>query len=171
MLRERFDDYLDGALSTAERAEVEATAARDPKAAKLLAVMRSERALRAAAYDTYAPTTHEARALASQMMAEAYSQPVGRIGFWNQRWAVAAASIAIVTCAFIAGRGSAPTQIHNVPVAETRVVYNVVYTDPTGDQMVREFASADDRDAFVKQLEHDGASGIAVAEVMPQGHF
>ncbi|HVT81642.1 MAG TPA: zf-HC2 domain-containing protein [Phycisphaerae bacterium] len=171
MLREKLDDYLDGALSTADRTEVEAALARDAKAAKLLTAMRSERALRSAAYDTYMPTAHEAHALASQVMAEAYSTPAGRIGLWIRRGAMVAASIVIVACAFIAGRGSAPTKNVTVYVPETRVVYNVVYTDPTGDQMVREFASADDRDAFVKQLDQQGASGIVVAELTVPNHF
>jgi len=170
MLREKFEDYLDGALSTAERAEVEQTASRDAKAAKLLAAMRSERALRAAAYDSYMPTAHEAHALASQLMAEARHAPVGHIGMWVRRGAAVAASIVIVTCAFVAGRGSAPTKTYTMP-GETKIVYNVVYTDGSGNTMVSEFDSLKERNDFVSELEQKGTPSVVVAEYMSPGHM
>jgi len=171
MLLEKLEDYLDDGLSPAERQEVEARVASDPAAAKSLAALRSQRALRAAAYQSYTPTGDEAKALAAQFMDRAYA-PVGAVGagIWLRRSLAAAAAVAIVVGTFAAGRMTAP-QAPTTAQIETHYIYNVVYTDVGGIQGMREFASAKDRDEFVQDLESGGATGIAVAELTLPGHL
>ena len=156
MLRERLDEYLDGGLEPADRRELEAMLAADPAAAAMLARMKAQRALRAAALDTYLPTAHESKTLAQRVLSEAYDAPVGHIGYWLRRGAAVAAAIVIVVGTFALGRATAPAQTE----VETRTVYNVVYTD-MGEQQVKEFATMEDRDTFVKELEQRGGTVIA----------
>ena len=164
MLVEKIEEYLDGGLDAAGRREVEAAVACDPKAARLMAACTSRRALRAATYETYMPTKHEAGALASQVMAAAYA-PVGRIGYWVRRGAAVAAAVVVVAGTFVAGRLTASPQSQYVDRVETRTVYEVAYKDINGDQSVSEFASAEERDAFVKKLDQQGGTVIQVAEI------
>jgi len=58
-----------------------------------------------------------------------------------------------------------------VPVVETRIVYNVVYTDNTGDLIVKDFPTFDERNNFVKEIEQRGVTGIAVADLTVPGHL
>ncbi len=168
MLRERMDAYLDGGLEPAERLALEAQLAEDPAAAKLLAGVKARRALRHAAYDSYLPTPGETRSLAQRLLSQAYDLPVGRIGYWVRRGAAVAAAIMIVTGTFTAGRMTATPQL--VPIVETRTVYNVVYT-VGGIQRMKDFATMDDRNKFVQELEQGGASGIAVADITMPGQL
>jgi anti-sigma factor RsiW len=168
-MRERIDQYLDGSLNAAEREALEADMARDPSGTKLLLQMRSERSLRAAAYDSYMPTPFEARSLAQQMMAEAYSRPAGRIGFWIRRGAAVAAGLIIVASAFVAGQGFSTTKTVTVS-SEPKVVYNVVYYE-NGTTMVSEFDSLKERNDFVGELEQRGVTPVIVAEAFPPGHM
>ena len=156
MLRERLDEYLDGGLEPADRRELETTLAADPAAAGMLARMKAQRALRAAALESYLPTAAESKALAGRVLAEAYDAPVGHIGYWLRRGAAVAAAIVIVIGTFALGRVTAPPTER----VEVRVVYNVVYTD-MGEQQVKEFATMEDRDTFVKDLEQRGGTVIA----------
>jgi len=168
MLRERLDEYLDGGLEPAARREVEALLASDPAAAGMLARMKAQRALRAAAYESYMPTAHEAKALADRVLAEAFDAPAGHIGYWVRRGAAVAAAIIIVVGTFAAGRMTAAPQI--VERVETRTVYNVVYTD-MGEQRVMDFATLEERNNFVDELEKRGISGIAVADITMPGQL
>lgn len=168
-MRERIEQYLDGEMNAAERKALEADVARDSQGTRMLQQMRSERALRAAAYDSYMPTAHEARSLAQQVMAEAYSQPAGRIGFWIRRGAAVAAGLIIVAGAFVAGQGFGPTKTVTVS-SDPKVVYNVVYYE-NGTTMVSEFDSLKERNDFVGELEQRGVTPIIVAEAFPPGHM
>jgi hypothetical protein len=78
-----------------------------------------------------------------------------------------AAAIVIVAGVFTAGRMTASPQ----PVARVEIVYNVVYTDLNGQQGIKEFATIDERNSFVNELEQRGITGIAVAEVTTPGHM
>ena len=169
MLRHKLDEYLDGALDPPARRDVEATLTSDPGAAAMLARLQSQRALRTAALDTYLPASHEAKALAERVLAQAYDAPVGRIGLWLRRGAAVAAAIAIVAGTFFLGRMSVTPQ--RFPVAVTHIEYNVVWIDSVGVQRVQDFASLDDRNKFIQQLEREGASGIAYTEVLVPGHM
>ena len=165
MLRERLDEYLDDALDPAQRQEVEDALATDAAAAALLTRLKAERAHRAATFATYLPTSHEAKALAERMLAQAYDAPVGRIGYWVRRGAAVAAAIAIVAGTFFVGRMSVAPQ--TVSVTE----YDVAWVDGGGLQQVRSFASMEERNKFIQQLDQTGVTGIAVADIMAPGHL
>src|SRR5689334_15638200 len=112
-MRELIDDYLDDSLAPAARAEFEKTVGADGRAAGLLAQMKAERAVRAAAMNSYMPTAKESGALAAAVLAACEAEalaPVGRIGGQRAltRWLAVAAGLAIVIGAFSAGRMSAP---------------------------------------------------------------
>jgi anti-sigma factor RsiW len=169
-MQEKLEAYLDDGLSPAERQEVEALVASDPRAAKMLAAAKAQRSLRAAAYASYLPTRAEASAMAAQFMDRAYA-PVGRVGIWLRRSLTAAAAIAILVGTFAIGRTTAPTKTQYVDHDVNHYYYNVVYTDSNGIQWMRDFASADERDKFVKELETGGATGIAVADLTLPGHL
>jgi anti-sigma factor RsiW len=168
-LREKLEEYLDGGLDPAGRREVEATLALDSAAARMFADLQSQRALRAAAFDTYLPTNHESRAFAERVLAAACETPAGRIGYWVRRGAAVAAAVAILVGAFAVGRLTASSDSN--PVIESRIEYDVVWVDADGVQQVRDFASLDERNKFIQQLEQQGATGIAVAEVMAPGRL
>ena len=114
--RERLDEYLDGALDDAGRREIEALVAADPSAARLLSAMKSERALRNAAYASFNPTEYETSTLAHEVIAaceDEAAHPIGHIGalVWTRRIAGVAAAIIIAAGAFAAGRASAPVTV------------------------------------------------------------
>jgi anti-sigma factor RsiW len=164
MLRERLDEYLDGGLEPADRRELEAMLAADLAAAGMLARMKAQRALRAAAFASYLPTAAESKALAQRVLAEAHDAPVGYIGYWVRRGAAVAAAIVIVVGTFAAGRMTASPAER----VEVRTVYNVAYTD-MGEQRVVEFATMEERNDFVKELEQRG--GIEIAYLTPPGQL
>ena len=170
MLREKIEEYLDGELDAAGKMALEAEVAANPTAGRMLASAKADRVLRAAAFETFAPTRHEASELAAQVMAEAYA-PVGHVGYWIRRGAAVAAAIIIVCGVFVAGRISAPVQNRIVVQTETRVVYSVAYKDLGGEQTVREFATADERDDFVKELDQRGVANVQVADYMVPGQI
>jgi anti-sigma factor RsiW len=165
MLRQKLDEYLDGALDPPARRDVEATLASDPAAAALLARLKSQRALRAAAFDAYLPAPQESKALADRVLAQAYDAPVGRVGYWLRRGAAVAAAIAIVTGTFFAGRISVSPQ----PVAAPTTVYDVVWVDSMGWHQ-QDFQSQDARNTMVHQLEREG-TGITYTDVLTPGHM
>jgi anti-sigma factor RsiW len=169
MLRQTLDEYLDGGLDPAQRQQVEATLASDPAAAQMLAQLQAQRALRNAAYDSYLPTKLEAKALADHVLAEAFDAPAGHVGYWLRRGAAVAASIAVLVGTFAMGRMTASPRSY--PVVETRTMYNVVYVDAGGVQQVRDFASLEDSNRFVQQLEQQGVTGVAVADILTPGHL
>ena len=166
---QKMDDYLDGALSAPDRLEVDALVAGDAEAARTLAAAKAQRALRAAAYESYAPTADESASLAGHILDACHNAPVGRIEFSYRRYAGIAAALLIMAGIFFAGRFTAPTQIVNVP-GPTNIVYNVVYTE-NGATMLSEFNTKEERDGFVAELETRGATGIAVADLTTFGHM
>jgi len=168
MLRERLDEYLDGGLAPADRRVLEALLAADPAAAGMLARMKAQRALRAAAYESYLPTAAESKALAERVLAEAYDAPVGFIHYWVRHRSAVAAALIIVVGIFATGRMTASPQI--VERVEMRTVYNVVYTD-MGEQRVADFATVELRDDFIQELDKRGISGIAVADITMPGQL
>jgi anti-sigma factor RsiW len=170
MLRQKLDEYLDGALDPPTRREVEATLAADPAAAALLARLKSQRALREAAFDTYFPTPHESKALADRVLARAYDSPIGHVGTWVRRGAAVAAAVAVVVGTFFLGRMTVTPKVVTVP-EPPHTVYNVVWIDSFGVQSVQDFASVDERNTFIQRLEREGATGIAYNEVFMPGHM
>jgi len=166
MMRERLDEYLDGGLDSAARREVEALVASDPAASGMLARMKAQRALRGAAWASYLPTAAESKALAERVLAEAYDAPAGHIGYWVRRGAAVAAAALIVVGTFAAGRMSVTPQI--VKQVETQTVYQVAYTE-MGEPQVREFATMQERDNFVQDLEQRG--GTEIAYLTPPGQL
>jgi anti-sigma-K factor RskA len=159
--RRRFDEYLDGSLDAASQRQLEATLAADPAEARLLARMKSERALRTVAYDSYMPSAAESRELTAQFMAAAYA-PVGRVGIWSQtrRWASVAAAIAVLIGTFAAGRMTAGTSTTSIASAETKI-YRVVYLDREGVRTVSGDLKEDEVKDYVAAIEKDGNTIVA----------
>lgn len=117
------DQYLDGQLAPAEAATIDQQLRTDQTAARLLALMQQERALRLAALRGYEPAADQAAALASRWLAEfkdAQTAPLARIGpqVWI-KWAGAiAAGLALMIGGFYAGRSSAGT----IPTVAVRIL-------------------------------------------------
>jgi hypothetical protein len=143
--RQRLDEYLDG---------VTAAGPANPAEAKLLAAMKSERALRAAAFESHMPSAEESSRLAAEMMAAAYA-PVGRVGESPLRKLVGvAAAIAVLAGTFAIGRMTASP----ATTIETSRKYVIVYTDQEGLHSVSsEFDTEADLKAYVASLEQNGA--------------
>ena len=135
LTREMIEEYLDGALDAAGRSQVEQEVAGDPAAAKRLEGLKAQRALRAAAYASYAPTNYEAAALAHEVLeaCERETHIVGRISplVWTRRIAGVAAAVMIAAIAFGAGRWTAPTQ--NVMSASSTPDVYAYYYGPRGN--------------------------------------
>lgn len=130
MMRQTIDEYLDGMLDAQARASVEQTLARDPVAAELARSMQSERAIRAAAYESYIPSKAEASALAAQILAaceDRSAEPVGRItprfNSWMRYASGIAAAIAITLTAFGLGRMTAPAGMPTVIKEKSVALY------------------------------------------------
>ena len=161
--RRRLDEYLDGSLDAASQRELEAAVAADPGQARLLKSMKSERALRTAAYDSYMPSADESREFTAQFMAAAYA-PVGRVGVWSNatRWVGVAAAIAVLVGTFAAGRMSAGTSGTTIATANSSPVYRVVYLDRDGVRTVSgDLKSEDDMKDYVAALQKDGNTVLA----------
>lgn len=169
MLMQKMDDYLDGALSAPDRLEVDALVARDAAAARTLAAAKAQRALRSAAYESYAPTAAESASLAGHILDACHNAPVGRIELSYRRYAGIAAAVLIMAGTFFAGRFTAPTQIVNVP-GPTNIVYNVVYTE-NGATMVSEFNTKEERNSFVSELDTRGVPVVLVSDFNTPGHM
>jgi anti-sigma factor RsiW len=167
MMRQTIDEYLDGALDAQARAALEQTLARDPAAAGLAAAMRTERAVRAAAYESYAPSPAEASALAAQILAafeDEAAAPVGKIapassGKWLRYVSGIAAGLVLIISAFAAGRMTAAPATPSVlasggnPTAAERT--RVVVLDPNNEAQiseVREFASPDIANTYINNF-------------------
>ncbi len=178
MLQEQigtFEDYLDGALDDAGRREVEAQVGGDARAARILAGVKSSRALRSRAMASYAPGAEEAAGQAAKLLAMCEQEslaPVAKIGPDVKRWAAVAAAVVVIAGAFMAGRTTAPVQtatVFKTAPGETHTVYNVAYTDPTGVFQVRSFDTLAEYNGFVTDLQEHGATGLAVAEYTSNG--
>ena len=158
-VRQRFDEYLDGTMDAGSQRALEAAIAANPAEARLLARMKSERALRSAAYDSYMPSAAESREVTSQLMAEAYA-PVGRVGAWSQtrRWVSVAAAVAVLIGTFAAGRMTTGTP-GTTTESGKQVVYRVVYQDRDGVRTVSsDLESEDEMKAYVAMLQQNGAT-------------
>jgi anti-sigma factor RsiW len=178
-MRQMLDDYLDGTLYPAERAEVERQVAGDAAMARLLAAMKQERALRAAAYASFEPSKEESGIHVSRMMdAMTGSGPAGYVGVWIRRGVAAAAAVALVAGSFAMGRvtantpGNGQTDVANVQKAEPQVVYRVVYFADYGEKEVREFASLDEANDFVNKLDtRRSEAQVAAVDLNAPGSF
>jgi anti-sigma factor RsiW len=175
-MRQKIDDYLDEALEPAERAELERRISADPALARLLASMKQERALRAAAYASFQPAPQEARTFASNMLDSLTAPlPAGYVGVWIKRGLAVAAAIAVVAGSFAMGRMTASTSTGQTavvvpPKSETQVVYRVIYFDEYGEKEVREFASLDETNDFVSKLDsHRNDPKVAVVDLSSPG--
>ena len=169
--RRKMDEYLDGMLGHDEQCALEATLATDPAAARLLSRMKAQRALRAAAYDSYLPTPVEAARYARETLDAAHA-PVGRIGPWLEvrRLAGIAAAIAVLIGTFAIGRMSAPAPTSFVDDS-VKTVFRVVYTDAEGVQRISgDLASQDDVKDYVRKLEQNGST-VVLADYIPVGHM
>jgi anti-sigma factor RsiW len=179
------DDYLDENLQPGQRAELERQLAADPALARLLATMKQERALRAAAYASFEPSRNEASTLAASMMnAIAGHQPAGYVGTprspWLKRALATAAAIAIVAGSFAVGRVTAPATpiaptgqtATNNPRTDTQVIYRVIYLGEYGEKEIREFASLDEANDFANKLDLRRAEPqVAAVDLSSPGSF
>ena len=169
MLRESFEEYLDGELGSDDRLKVEAAVAGDPRAASLMAALKGHRALRAAAIESNAPSAGEARALASHVLAlceEQTNRPLWRITPTVKRLAAVAAAVIVVAGAFMAGRTTAPVQTLAGKSTVTEVTrYRVAYVDESGTVQVKECDNEADMAGYVASLEQHGVAGIQVADL------
>ena len=174
MTRQWLDEYLDGALSPAQAAQVEAALHDDAQAAALLERIKQERALRSAAMATYRPASNEATAAAARVMELLRAETpsiAGRIGPWTwvRRLTATAAVLALIAEAFIAGQRSTPTTVVMVP-EPAPTVYTVVYKDSAGEQQTKKFADVLEAQSFIDQL-HTSTAGQAVASLDGPGVF
>ncbi len=161
------DEYLDDGLSPTAKAQVEASLAADPVAARLLAATRADRATRAAAFACYLPSDSEAHAAAEALLAMARGEagPVGRIGYlpWVRRLSAVAAAALLMVGAFAIGRTTASVKLAPTPtpIPANRVAmhvapdnpYTVLYWNSLGEPQVRQFANSADVDLFVTDME------------------
>jgi anti-sigma factor RsiW len=179
-MRKILDDYLDDTLQSTQRADLERRLASDAVAARLLAQIKSERALRQAAYQSFQPSASQARAFADNALAAMHAQapsPLGYVGSWIRRGLAVAAAIAIVAASFAIGRMTAapanPSIATNTPLkTEPQVVYRVVYFAESGDKEVREFASMDEANDFVARLDARRAEPqVAIVDLDHPGSF
>src|SRR5690242_20078508 len=113
-MRQLLDDYLDENLTSDQRADLERRLAAEPALARLLAAMKQERALRAAAYASFQPSVDETRNLANRILNDiAGHHPAGYVGShkpsWLKRTLGVAAALAILAGTFAIGRITAPT--------------------------------------------------------------
>jgi anti-sigma factor RsiW len=172
MMRQKMDEYLDGAPDPTGRQDVENALARDPEVAALLAKMKRERALRGAVYASYTPSSQEAAGFAAQLMDACHDealQPVGRIGhgalYWTRRIAGVAAAIMIAAGAFAAGRVTAPqtatgpSPVATGSLAERPARYSVHLADRFGYVQDLVFDNADAKDAYVSRWEQEQRRG------------
>jgi anti-sigma factor RsiW len=178
MMRQMLDEYLDGVLDQPQRSEVEARLAGDSAAAALLARLKSERALRRAAINSFEPRAEEARTIAARALeAFDHAPPAGYVGKWVKRGAAIAAALALAAGSFAIGRGTAPARSGGIaPVAakaEPQVIYRVMYYADNGDVQVREFASVDDANDFMNKPDtrRGGEPQVAAVDLTRPGSF
>jgi len=160
-------------MDAASQRQLEAVVAADPAEARLLARMKSERALRAAAYDSYMPSAAESRDLTARIMAEAHA-PVGRVGTWSQtrRWASVAAAIAVLVGTFAVGRMTAGTTGGTVAIDKSTAIYRVVYVDRDGVRTVSgDLNGEQEMTNYVAAVKEDGNTVLAAdyAELIVAG--
>ena len=177
MTRQTIDEYLDGALDAAAKSEVEMMVARDADAGRMMAQSKAERALRTAVYASYAPSKQEASSFAAQVLAACEDEalePVGSIGVWTwaRRLTSIAAAIAVMAGVFLAGRMTAPATVVVKPGEETiRMIHTVAYENAAGQIELREGMTAEERSAYLKELEEHGPSGFALSDLATPGEI
>jgi hypothetical protein len=174
-MRQTLDEYLDGALDAAAKADVERRLLADPAAATLLAQMKSERALRTATFATFEPTKTEADALAARTLASfEHAKPAGYVGIWLRRGIAAAAMIALVAGSFAIGRITASPPAPSTPIVTTtdpHVIYRVMYLTDAGETQVREFTSVEDASDFMAKVDLKADAQVAVMDLDSSGSF
>lgn len=174
MTRQVLDEYLDGALSPAQTAEVEAVLRTEAAAAGRLEKMKQERDLRGAALGSYAPSSEEAESAAVRMIAALQDEaelPVFRIGAWRwlRRAGAIAAVLAIVAGAFVLGRATASVQTVIIdPSSKAASACIVLYSDDAGETRTKPFDSELAAQAFLaERVQAQGRQ--AVASIDEQG--
>jgi anti-sigma-K factor RskA len=182
MMRDMIDEYLDGALESAARADLERTLAADPAAAGLLKAMKAERATRAAAFASYAPAATEASAFAAQLLqacADDAAAPIAHIGprHWTRWVAGVAAALIVAAAAFSAGRMSAGPQVvvqeKLVPIEKN--TYVVTTVDSRGGLSVAispHLTDPKEGEDFIRQhLPANNSTAVADADYIRPGHL
>jgi len=153
-LHQRLEEYLDDALAPDQRQVLEADLARDPAASRLLMRLKSERAVRTAAYESYMPTQAESSRFAAKVMMTA-TAPVGFVGPRWRRMLNVAAGFIILAGTFAVGYMSANARTVEVPTTVVQTEYSVVATDgfETKESV---FQTVEERNAFIKNVEQRG---------------
>lgn len=162
--RDILEQYLDGELPASEQARVQA-ALKDAPNADLLARLQSQRALRAAALQSYIPSdasTATATLLAA-LHNDAHPAPIARIGpAWLPRLASLAAVLAIAAGSFYLGHvtatpGTPPTGNGNGiastnPATPVDGTYVVTIQRSDGTVLTREFKTLDEARSYAQTL-------------------
>ena len=177
MTRQRLDEYLDGALTQPQAAEVAAELATDAAAVKLLEQIKRERAFRGAALGSYAPSSEEAESAAVRIFAALQDEaqaPLSHIGPWRwvRRAGAIAAVLALVAGAFAFGRATAPVSTEQlaaktVLVEKPAAAYAVLYTNELGETKTETFDTELDARAFLadRTAQANTQNGQAVASI------
>ncbi len=163
--RDMLEQYLDGELAPAQVAQVDQALSADPAAARLLARLRQERALRQAALRTYEPSAQETGALAQSMLhalAEQEHAPLAKIGTarWVRWTGAVAASLLLLAGGFYAGRTSTPS------VVQAKPEYHVIAIDLAGHPVEYKFASMDEAVKFAQDTQRTEVASTADSTIM-----
>ena len=158
------EQYLDGELDSTESRILEEQLAGDAALAARVAALRSQRALRREAMETYQPTESEASALAKKMMEQFHLMeyaPLERLHAhepalrWLKRSAVIAACLLIGVGSFLAGRQNA----RSGPIAG----YTVHIQMPGGETISQTFRSYQQARRFVQIYQVDQQASAPTA--------
>ncbi len=168
--------YLDGELSTQERAELEQQLAEDTQLAEALAHLKQARSLRRAALQTYMPDATEARRLAANAIAfchEHQYSPLQRIftsyssSVWSRRIGLAAACVLIAVSSYWAGRGSVLPATQTA-TASSIVGYTVKISTPSGQIVSQTFATYQQAKDFAQTYTADEQAVSNQSTTAPQ---
>jgi len=158
------EEYLDGELTPEATRALEADLQKDPAAARLLASLKTERAIRAAAYQSYQPTQAESARLAAKVMMTA-TAPVGFVGPRWRRMVNVAAGFIILAGTFATGYLVANSHSTETPEAIVKMQYTVIsYPLGTNEPQERVFDSVEQCNNYVKELEQNGSVVTSIAE-------
>ncbi len=157
LTNELLEAYVDGELTPARRAEIDAIVAGDADSRRRLDNLLRQQQLCRDALAGYTPTTAEAAVLARRAIEHCYEMelaPVARIDAnddyaalrWIKRAAMVAACLLIGTVCFLAGRGSIST-----PAAPVR--YAVEIQTPSGETVSQTFSSYEQAQRFYRNYQ------------------
>lgn len=155
LTNELLEAYLDGELSSAQKANIESMLTQDAEGRAELDRLIHQQSLCRAAMTGYAPSPMEAAALARRAMELCYEMefaPVGKIQRdsdisilrWIKRASVAAACLVIGAGCFLAGRGS---------IASPAVRYAVEIQTPGGETVSQTFSSYEQAQRFYRSYQ------------------